>query len=400
MAEKNRQEQLDLEQRPDRGEREEHPSGKGGVFLRRLGTLLVTALVVLGIVAVSTMGSGDILDRFRRWLNYGPAAAEDQYLFAADPNNQYAQVGDYLVVLTQNYLQFLEDSGSAYQSVEELGLSRPVLETGGGLALAYDAGGQNLYLASPDGVKLELSLPEGDGYICARLNSSGWLAAVSEKSGYKGAVTVYNGEQELIYEVDLSSQFVADALVSEDCRSVLVVTYGETDGAFCTNLIRYDLTAEEPAGTDALQNHVGFALGQMGEGYVSVSDSSIAFVGQEGAAAGRYAYSGQHLQDYAFGSDFAALFLTRYQSGSIGTLVTLDGQGNVLGVLDVSDEILDIDAAGAYLAVLQSNALVLFDRELSEYSRLTDTDYASRVLMEEDGSALVIGGSSARRYLP
>ena len=35
-----------------------------------------------------------------------------------------------------------------------------------------------------------------------------------------------------------------------------------------------------------------------------------------------------------------------------------------------------------------------------EYSRLSDTSYASHVLMAEDGSALVIGGSSAWRYLP
>ena len=69
-------------------------------------------------------------------------------------------------------------------------------------------------------------------------------------------------------------------------------------------------------------------------------------------------------------------------------------------MLDVSDEILDIDAAGDSLAVLQSNALVLYTSELTEYSRLSDTGYASLVLMAEDGSALVIGGSSARRYLP
>ena len=94
------------------------------------------------------------------------------------------------------------------------------------------------------------------------------------------------------------------------------------------------------------------------------------------------------------------MLLKRYQAGSIGTLVVLDGSGQVLGTLDVSDEILDIDAAGSYLAVLQSNALVLYGEDLTEAGRLEDTDYASHVLMDADGSALVIGGSSARRYLP
>ena len=35
-----------------------------------------------------------------------------------------------------------------------------------------------------------------------------------------------------------------------------------------------------------------------------------------------------------------------------------------------------------------------------EYARLDGTDYASRVIMQADGSALVIGGSLAFRFLP
>ena len=402
MADNNRNEQQDLEQarQPQEEQEPKKTPGRGGTFLRRLGTLLVTLLIVLGILAVSMMGDGNILDRVRRWINYGAAAAEDAYLFAADHINQYGQVGEYLVVLTQNYIQFLEDSGTAYQVVEELALSQPVLDTGGGLAVAYDAGGQKLFLVSPEGTQLSLSLSEGDGYISARLNSSGWLAVCAEKSGYKGAVTVYNGEQELIYEVDLSSQFVVDAVVTEDCRFARLMTYGEENGAFCTNLVWYDLSAEEPVASVSLPNHVGFDMGKIGECYGSISSQAVAFVGKDGSTSGGYVFGGQYLQDYAFGDDFIALFLTRYQSGSVGTVLTLDSQGNVFGVLDVSDEILDIDAAGDHLAVLQSNTLVLYTSDLTEYSRLSDTSYASHVLMAEDGSALVIGGSSAWRYLP
>ena len=261
-----RQEQPDNAQQPP--QQEERTPGRGGLFLRRLGTLLVTALIVLGIVAVSMMGDGKTLDRVRRWLNYGSVAEEDRYTFAADANNRYGQIGEYLVVLSQNYIQFLEDSGTAYRTVEELGLSQPALDTGGGLAVAYDVGGQNLFVVSPEETRLELSLPEGYGYISARLNDSGWLAVTSEKSGYRGAVTVYDDTQELVYEVDLSSQFVVDACVTDDCRSVVVVTYGEENGAFCTQLTWYDLTEEEPAQVASLTNHVGFDLGQAGEVYV------------------------------------------------------------------------------------------------------------------------------------
>ena len=71
-----RQEQPDNAQQPP--QQEERTPGRGGLFLRRLGTLLVTALIVLGIVAVSMMGDGKTLDRVRRWLNYGSVAKENR----------------------------------------------------------------------------------------------------------------------------------------------------------------------------------------------------------------------------------------------------------------------------------------------------------------------------------
>ena len=78
----------------------------------------------------------------------------------------------------------------------------------------------------------------------------------------------------------------------------------------------------------------------------------------------------------------------------------MDETGEIIALLDVNQEVLDVSAAGNYLAVLMGNSLVIYNRELEEYSRLENTGYANRVLMEADGSALVIGGSSAFRYLP
>ena len=44
--------------------------------------------------------------------------------------------------------------------------------------------------------------------------------------------------------------------------------------------------------------------------------------------------------------------------------------------------------------------LVVYNRQLEEVSRLEGTGYASHVLMSADGSALVIAGNTAWRYVP
>ena len=57
-------------------------------------------------------------------------------------------------------------------------------------------------------------------------------------------------------------------------------------------------------------------------------------------------------------------------------------------------------AAGKYIAVLYSDSLVLYTPQLQEYARLDATEYARSVIMREDGTAVLIGSSSAWLYIP
>ena len=43
---------------------------------------------------------------------------------------------------------------------------------------------------------------------------------------------------------------------------------------------------------------------------------------------------------------------------------------------------------------------MIYRRDLTEYARLDNADYAGQILMEEDGSVLLISGASAWRFLP
>lgn len=383
-------------------EREEEEAPKrrwGRAFLRRLWGLLLTAVVVLGVVAVVLLQNSTYLDRTRRWLAYGEGD-DAGYAFAADPTNRYGQLGELLVVANQNNLQFLRQDGTAYFT-HQVQLSQPALDVGGDFAVAYDIGGRNLVVSSQDQVVLELTLDEGYGWIAARLNEEGWLAAVSEKSGYKGSVTVYNEQQNEVFIYNSSSRFLIDARVNSDCHTVLVEALGQEGGSFCTQQITYALDETEPKCEALLYDHLSMDLGQIEEVWVSVSDKEISFTDEAGKLLGSFSYGDLYLRQYSLeGSGFAALLLNRYQAGSIGSLVTVDETGEVIAALDVNQEVLDVSAAGNYLAVLMGNSLVIYDRNLEEYSRLEDTGYANRVLMGDDGSALVIGGSSAFRYLP
>ena len=92
--------------------------------------------------------------------------------------------------------------------------------------------------------------------------------------------------------------------------------------------------------------------------------------------------------------------LNRYRSGSVGRLVTVGPDGAELAALDVSQEVLDISAAGRYLAVLYADSLVIYNQDLQVYASLKGTDFAGGVRVRSDGTALLLSAEYASLFLP
>ena len=92
--------------------------------------------------------------------------------------------------------------------------------------------------------------------------------------------------------------------------------------------------------------------------------------------------------------------LNRYRSGSVGRLVSVDGDGELLGALDVREEVLSISASGRYLAVLYADRLEVYNQDLQTYATLRGTGDARDVLMRPDGSVLLLSTGSGSLFLP
>lgn len=69
------------------------------------------------------------------------------------------------------------------------------------------------------------------------------LTVVTQASGYRGVVTVYNSAYEAVASIQLSSAFVMDAALSDDGRTLAIVTIGQQNGAFSSNLVLYTLNS-------------------------------------------------------------------------------------------------------------------------------------------------------------
>lgn len=384
------------------------PAGDGGDagkkkgLLRRLSTLLLVLCVVLVVVVLTAMEDGRHFASLRRWLVYGEgSAAKDVYVYAADPSSRYGRLGeDCLLVVTPNTAQMCQDDGAILYDVS-LNMASPQLSVGGQLAAVCDVGGDTLLVLDRSGVRRTLKTERGLVYYTARLNGGDYLAVTEQKSGYKASVSVYNASGDLAFHFDSYDNYISDAVVTGDCRSVVMVSLDTQDGAFASRLLVYDLESARLVSSTAVRDGLVMELACNGDRLLSLCDKRFTMTTLSGELLLDRPYGNLYLHDCALsGGDFCALLLGRYQAGNICTLTTYDLDGRELASLELTEEVLDMSAAGESLAVLYGESLVVYDRELQEKARLESTDYAGQVRMESDGAVLLISGTSAWRFLP
>jgi len=364
---------------------------------------LLTLAVVLGVVLVAAYRDGTGFDVLRRYFSYSreeKTSGDAGYDYDASSSNRFAALGDTLVVLSDTSLKLLGQGGEELWSAN-VQMKAPALATGGGRAVAYDVGGRELYVLDEKGEVASFETNEEEPLIAATLNGKGWLAVTAEKQNYKACVSVYNAKMEKVFDFNSSRRFVSDACVTDDCAYLAAVTLGQEDGAFVSNIVLYDLTQTEPVANYSVRDGLVMSITQQSGKLVTVSDNKLTIADTAGQIAGEYSYGGAYLREYDCGGDgYTVLLLNRYQSGSVGRLVTVGTDGEELASLDVHEEVLSVFAAGRYVAVLYTDSLVVYNPDLQAYATLKGTGYAKEALVRTDGSALLVASESARLFLP
>ncbi|MBM6937028.1 hypothetical protein H7U37_00600 [Pseudoflavonifractor phocaeensis] len=377
-------------------------------FFRFLA-FLVTVALVLG--AVFLVVNRDIfnLDGLRRWFAYrsirrSDTGQADSFSYDGGSSSSFASLNGGLLVCANNSIRLYDGSGTVYFN-EPVSMENPVVDCTDSAALVYDAGGTNLSLLYGEESYFTLSLEEGGRILSARLNDAGWMTVTTQESGYKGVVTIYNDQQEPVMRVNLSSRFVTDAILSQDCQTVALATAGISDAAYESRLDFYDINHSaddpEPDNTLSLGDQVCLDLRWTDDGIWVLGDSTLSLVSGSGALKCKYVFSGRYLKNFTLDGDgYAVLLLGKYRAGSEAQLVVINTAGEASAALTVNEQIFALSAAGRYIAVLRSGNLEIYTSSLDLYRTLETTQGARQVLQRADGSTMLINANTAHLYVP
>ena len=380
------------------------PKKKPNIFVRLLA-FLVTLALLLGAVAAVVYLDRLNFDSIRRWFVYRSLEKSDSgqtesFQYDSAGKGGYSQVGDDLLVWSTAGVRLYSSGGVEYLN-ESLTLNRPVADTCGSAALIYDAGGNVLHTYEDRSTSFVLNTEQGHEILSARMGPGGSFAVTTRESGYKGVVTVYSSGGHPVVGIRISTRFVTDGLLSDDGKTVAVLTVGQNEDVFESGLDLYALDGDVPFASYSLGNNAILDLRADGSAFWALGESSLSVARADGSAAVHYDYAGRYLKDYALDGDgFSALLLGKYRAGSGAALVTVGADGQELASLDLEDQVLDLDASGRYVAVLTAAGLTLYTKDLQLYDALENTMGARSVVLRSDGTAFLVGGETARLYIP
>lgn len=191
-----------------------------------------------------------------------------------------------------------------------------------------------------------------------------------------------------IIQLNFSSVFVADAAVSPDSKTVAVITIGQENGSFFSQLLLYPVDSSEPSATLSLGNLAVLDLDYEAEQLWVLGEDRLLSVAADGSDYETYSFGRSYLKGCHLGGDgFAVLLLGRYQAGGAEQVLTIDPQCQLIAQAPLRGQVLSFSAAGRYLSLLTGSGLEIYTRDMSLYRALEDTQDARFTALSPNGSA-------------
>ena len=358
---------------------------------------------VLLIVCCAVLWDSTAFDGLRRDVIYARAEKDENgcaqlYRYAAEKDQSCAYLDGSLVVASQHSISLISEGGQElYQN--DVKFHKCAVTDKGGLAAVYDIGGREIYLLDRKGLVRRMET-KGEILTCT-LNDRGELTVTTGGNGYKAVVSVYDKNGTLRFAYKSFDRFLMTAITSQNGRQMAAVTMGQAEGTFSSSVVFYRTDSEEMQADCTLSGGAVYDLGPVSGSYCAVAEDGLFFIDKDGTQQAFFDFEDAFLRRCSLrGDGYAAVVLGRYKTGGSTTVVTVSDRGEVLGRTEIDSEVLSIDSAGKYVAVLCTDSLTIYDKKMNLCSELKDVSAARSVLMRPDGSALLVGAESASLYLP
>jgi hypothetical protein len=386
------------------------PKKKPNIFVR-IFAFLFTVVLLLGALVLIFHRDTLNLDAIARYFSYRSLERSDTgeaspFTYEGNSSSLFTSIGNDFLTTCTSGVHLYSQSGTEYVSDTKT-LGNPLIDAAENAVVVYDAGGKDLYVYHNRTQAFALNNIDGT-LISATINKAGWLTVVTHETGYKAVITIYDSSYKKHAACRISSIYITDAVLSDDCSTIAAATMGQQNTSYDSSVYLYKLkdfsdaqTELTPSVTYSLGNDVVLKMMWENQRLWVMQESALTVLSSEGKALSQTDWSTRYLKTFALSRDgFCAVLTGTYQSGNEATLTVYTNDGTVLGKTDLDTQVLSISASGRYLSVLTGEQLTIYLSNLSLYHELDGTSGASDVIQRDDGSAFLISSTSAWLFIP
>ena len=357
--------------------------------------IAVIALVALALLALFS-GSGVASGSLSGIVIAGSSSATSEselYSYENGSKQTFVRAGEGFAVASTSSLQLIGADGTM-AGKEICSFETPAVSATSSGALFYDVGGKDCVRMGFDGSKTVIE-PAGT-VVTAALGSGGHYAIITEQAGYKGLVSVYNSADVLVYEWYSGEGYAIKADISPDGKHLAVLCITETGSAVHIFL----MTSATEKAKIRYEGKVLFDMRFINSSTVcALGENGIYFTSLDGTKTAMQEFENWYLCDYCIHSgDVAVLYLSRFRTGTGGTLFTVDPSGKVLGKLETDSDVLSVSANGKNVLVMTGSSLELYSSDLRLKKLYEHPATAKRAFLRRDDSALLVSSHYADVY--
>lgn len=200
-------------------------------------------------------------------------STENVYKFENDFNYQIDEYNGKIFALGYEGVKFLNFNGQQTDYIESH-MSSPHYDISGNMILLYDKGDKKISVY--DGINKKYSYECDQPVKNAKVNKNGYTVLTSDEVGYNSKVQVLDNKGQLIYIWKIGNEYIVDADIAPDNKSLVAVTISTDTGVIVENVVLIDIKAAKETGRTKVEGEMPISVSFTESGSaIVVSDTGI-----------------------------------------------------------------------------------------------------------------------------
>ena len=300
-----------------------------------------------------------------------------------------------VAVLTDTSFIVLNSSAKEVTNLQH-NYTKPVMDIAGGRAIIYDRGSKNMMIVNRSKVMYQKKYDQSI-YTCA-IGKKGNFAVATSSNEATSELTVYSYGFKEIFKWRSSEYHITRMALSDDGKSIAVVTVGAKDGAIKSSLNIFDFNKTKATSVFEYPDTMLVSLDFNDNSVVAAGDNLISVIKDESKRLGDIDYGTQSLFRYSVSKDgsFAA-YMTKYGNSNSGNLNVYDAAGQKKFSASVDETVRDVNWNGDNAAVLLNNKTIVYN-DKGEKTKTIKTGNDTSRLIVIGTKVYVLGFSEIKAY--